>query len=175
MKCPSTEELSCWLDKESQEDYSSHVEECDSCQQAVEDFRKLDESVRDIIFSAQAHDELADSIAQSCQESDIKKFDFTRQIIKIAAILVTAVVVSLLYRQNSDSSDTSVAERATDNSSTVSDARFVSTSSNSAIPSMSTSNVAAPHAARRFRRPSFEKYVQPAPLTNAMGAMIDKY
>ena len=47
--CPDIEELSAWTDNESQHDYSEHCKKCEECREIAQDFRKLDQTLENII------------------------------------------------------------------------------------------------------------------------------
>jgi hypothetical protein len=130
MNCPSQEELNAWVDKESSQDYTLHLKECGHCREAVDDYRKIDDSLRDILLSAQAHDELAAQIGDACSKP-VAVFDFSRHLLKIAAVLIGAVAVSLLYQEEARAPE-SLAQKSEVLAESAGSARLVSSSSSTA-------------------------------------------
>jgi hypothetical protein len=98
-KCPDIEDLSAWIDSESSVDYSEHCASCEVCREIAEDFQKMD-TVMDGLFNApQADGSLPGKIMEDVNKAPaLVKFDWTRNIIKIAAILVAALIISSLYK-----------------------------------------------------------------------------
>lgn len=96
-KCPEFEELSSWYDKQSSQDYTSHVTSCAECQSVIEDLKKIDAGLSHVLTSAEPNEGLKDRILTSVAEGPKKEpIRFMSHILKLVAILASAFVLNYL-------------------------------------------------------------------------------
>ena len=99
--CPNIEELSAWTDNEAQHDYTEHCRKCDECREICDDFRKLNQSLELLVNAPKAEQNLLKQISFACDKPAVKSFDFIRNISKVAAILIVALLLSKFYNDDS--------------------------------------------------------------------------
>jgi hypothetical protein len=96
--CPSIEELSAWADNESDNNHKEHCAKCERCSEIVEDFRKMDSTMSKLFNSYEADSSLPDRIMEEIKKPTPVQFNWQRNILKIAAILAAALLISIFYK-----------------------------------------------------------------------------
>ena len=102
-KCPEFEELSSWYDKQSEQDYTEHVNSCDDCQSVIEDLKKIDSGLSNVLSSPIPSEGLKEKIlSTSKEESGKEPIRFMSHLLKLVAILTTAFVLNYLVNKQDD-------------------------------------------------------------------------
>ena len=97
--CPDFEELSAWHDKESETDYTSHVAKCSDCQTALEDIKKIDNGLSDLLSSAQPREGFKEKLLSSAAQPPKNELRIVSHILKLAAVLAAAFALNYLTDQ----------------------------------------------------------------------------
>jgi hypothetical protein len=95
--CPDIEELSSWADNESSIDLQEHCDSCLKCREIVEDFKKIDSTMGTLLGAYTPEKILTARILDEIQKPTPVQFNWQRNVIKIAALLVTAFLISQFY------------------------------------------------------------------------------
>ena len=95
--CPDIEELSSWADNESTINLQEHCDSCLKCREIVEDFKKIDSTMETLLDAYTPEKILTAKILDEIQKPIPVQFNWQRNIIKIAALLVTAFLISQFY------------------------------------------------------------------------------
>ena len=114
MECPNREELSAWYDKESDVDYSSHVQQCAECLTWLDDMREMEKALHSGLVSHVPENLDVQSLMEESRESAERQEGFSvvsgQLFIRVAAVFIVLGVGYLWLNEEVEVVD-EVAER----------------------------------------------------------------